>query len=294
MNEDQPDDAPVGATAPAPDGPLPPPGEAHDHHIPQAATPPLAGGRQPYAQAPLPAQLSAPEGPRNPVTVPQGTLLQLRTNEFLDSKHAKDGAQVEFTVIHDVVFGGALAIPRGATAHGVVTETKQPGALTGSPELALKLTSIDLGGQSYDIQTDEFKVKGPGKGGQTAGNVFGGAILGAIIGGAAGGGPGAAIGAAAGGGAGTVASAASSGPRVWIPAEALVDFHLAAPATVTPVDRQEAARLAQGLNQGGPSLYRRGYAPYGRPYVAAYGYPYGYPYGYYRPYYIVGGFHYWR
>jgi hypothetical protein len=70
-----------------------------------------------------------------------------------------------------------------------------------------------------------------------------------------------------------------------------VDFHLKSPLTVAPVDAQEAARMAEGLYQGGPNLYRRGYPAYGRPY---YGYPYGYPPVYYRPYYAVGGYYYWR
>ena len=140
-------------------------------------------------------------------------------------------------MIQDVTFGGVLAIPRGATVHGVIAEVKRPesGSLTGSNELALELTSLDLMGQSYPLQSDMFKVKGPGKGGRSAGNVIGGALMGAIIGGAIGGGQGAAIGAVAGGGAGAVASAASSGPGVWIPAEALVSFHLGTPVTVAPV-----------------------------------------------------------
>jgi hypothetical protein len=71
-----------------------------------------------------------------------------------------------------------------------------------------------------------------------------------------------------------------------------VEFHLNTPLTVTPVDAQEAARLAQGLYPGGPSLYQRGYYPNGQPYAVAY--PYGYPPVYYRPYYVVGGFYYWR
>jgi hypothetical protein len=54
------------------------------------------------------------------------------------------------------------------------------------------------------------------------------------------------------------------------------------------VSAQEAARLAQGLYPGGPTLYRRGYDAYGRPY------PYRYPPVYYRPYYFTGGFYYWR
>jgi len=61
---------------------------------------------------------------------------------------------------------------------------------------------------------------------------------------------------------------------------------------VNPVGAQEAARLAQGLFNGGPNLYRRGYYPYGSPYYA--GYPYGYPPVYYHPYYMVGGAYYWR
>jgi hypothetical protein len=255
----------------------------------QAPYPPAPPQRPQYApvQPPAPAYETA----KGPVTVPQGTLLQLRTSEPVNSKLAKDGTPVQFTVISDVALGGVLAIPRGATLHGVVTESKKAGELAGSPELALKLTSLDLGGQSYPLQSDQFKVKGPNKAGRTVGNAFGGAVLGAIIGGAVGRGEGAAIGAGAGAAAGTAGSAATPGPGVWIPAEARVDFHLAAPLTVTPVSPQEASRLAQGLYQGGPSLYRRGPYPYGPRYAA---YPYGYPPVYYRPYYMVGGFYYWR
>jgi len=226
------------------------------------------------------------EAPKGPVTIPLGTLIQLRTNEPVGSKNAKDGTPVQFTVIHDVAFGGVLAIPRGATVHGVVTEVKKNGDLGGSAELALTLTSLDLGGQSYPLDTDQFKVKGPSKTGRTVGNAFGGALLGAIIGGAVGRGEGAAIGAGAGAVAGTAGSAATPGPGVWIPAEALVDFHLKTPLTVNPVNAQEASRLAQGLYPGGPVLYRRP-APYGRPY-------HGYPPVYYRPYYMEGGYYYWR
>lgn len=236
--------------------------------------------------APPPPPVPTYEVPKGPVTIPQGTLIQLRTNEPVGSKSAKDGTPVQFTAIHDVAFGGVLAIPRGATVHGVVTEVKKNGDLGGSAELALKLTSLDLGGQSYPLDTDMFKVKGPNKTERTVGNAFGGAILGAIIGGAVGRGEGAAIGAGAGAAAGTAASAATPGPGVWIPAEALVDFHLQTPLTVNPVNAQEAARLAQGLYPGGPVLYRRP-SPYGRPY-------YAYPPVYYRPYYMAGGYYYWR
>jgi hypothetical protein len=155
--------------------------------------------------------------------------------------------------------------------------------------VALQLTSLELGGQSYPLQSDEFRVKGPSKAGRTAGSAFGGALLGAIIGGAAGGGTGAAIGAGAGAATGTVASAATTGPGAWIPAEARVDFHMLAPITVNPVSEQETLRLGQGLYPGGPTLYQRGYPPPPPGYYAA-----PYPPVYYHPYYVEGGYYYWR
>jgi BON domain len=314
MQDNQPDDA-AQAAPPADQQPMPNPGQDQGQAQQGQAQPPAPYyppqrpqyapqyPQQPqYSQGPQYAQGPPPpppgpryEAPTGPVTIPQGTLLQLRTNEPVGSKRAKDGEPVQFTVIRDVAVGGVLALPKGATVHGVVTQVKKVGAgdLGGSSELALQLTSLDLGGQSYPLTTDQFKVKSPNKAGQTVGNAVGGGILGTIIGCAVGRGFGCAVGAGAGVAAGVGASAASPGPQVWIPAEALVTFHLGAPLTVNPVSAQEAARLAQGLYPGGPNLYRRGgyYPYYGAQYAAAYPY-----YGpvYYRPYYVVGGEYYWR
>jgi hypothetical protein len=283
---DNPDNA---AAEPAPgDGPMAIPNQPPDQSQPPAA-PRQPSTRPQYQPARPPLQAEAPKGP---VTIPQETLLQLRTNEPVSTRHAKEGTLVQFTVIRDVNVGGVLAIPRGATVHGVVTESKKTGDLGGSSELALKLTSLDLGGQDYPLETGLFKVKGPNKAGQTVGSALSGGIIGTIIGCAAGRGVGCAIGAGAGVAAGTAISAASPGPNVWIPAEAQVEFHLSKPLTVTPVSAQEAARLAQGLYPGGPTLYRRGYGPYGYPYYASY--PYGYPPPYYRPFVFVGGYYHWR
>jgi len=262
----------------------PPPGYGQNYPPP----PPQYPQQPQYGRGQLPPPRY--EMPRGPITVPPGTLMQVRTNEPVSSKQARGGEPIQFTLIQDVVLNGVLAIPRGATVHGVIAEVRHPekGSLTGSAELALELTSLDLTGRTYSVQSDLFKVKGPGKGQRSAGSVVGGALLGAIIGGAVGHGPGAAIGAVAGGGAGAAASAATSGPGVWIPAEALVSFHLVTPVTVEPVNQQEAMRLAQGLYPGGPALYRR--PPAGYPYRPYY---YAAPV-YYRPYYTVGGYYYWR
>jgi hypothetical protein len=294
---------------------LPPPGPAPDQGPDPAAGNQAPGPypRQPGAYPPPPPrpQYRSPQYSQyppqypptpqyapaaGPVTLPMGTLLQLRTSEPVDSKRAKDGEPVQFVVIQDVTMGGVLAIPRGAVVHGVVAEHKNvgSGSMGGSSTLALTLTSLDLGGRNYPLTSDQFKVKAPNKAGQTVGSALTGGVIGTIIGCAVGRGAGCAIGAGAGVAGGTALGAAEPGYRAWIPAEALVTFHLAAPVTVAPVSPQEAARLAQGLYPGGPQLYRRG--PYGSPYYG-YGYGpgyYGYPAPYYRPYFMVGGAYYWR
>jgi hypothetical protein len=280
-----------------PPAPAEPPVAANPQPAPTPSQPPVPGRRL-YAHQQDPNYPSRPayKMPTGPITVTQGSNLILRTVSPVGTKNAKEGTLVDFTLVQDVTVGGLLAIPRGATFHGVVTESKEAGKLSGSPELTLKLTSLDLGGQNYPVVSDDFLVKGPNKTGHTVGSALTGGLIGTIIGCAAGRGVGCAVGAGAGVAAGTAVSAASSGPGVWIPAEARVDFHLTQPVTVNPVTAEEAGRLAQGLYPGGPTLYRRGPAPY--PYAGPYyaGYPYGYPPPpvYFQPYYTVGVYHYWR
>ena len=243
---------------------------------------------QPAPRQPMPPpQAGAPIGQEQatsgPVTVPAGTLLQVRTSEPLDANRLQAGAQFQATAAVDVYQGGVLAIPRGAGLQGRVVDTKtNQGALAGKQGLALQLTSLNLGGQSYALTSDTWAGQGPGKGGYSASNTIGGAGIGAIIGGIAGGGVGAAVGAGVGGAVGAAASAGTTGPRMVLPPEAVLNFHLTAPITVTPVSAQEAQRLASSQ----PRL--QGRSPYGY----AYGYPppppppgyYYYGYRYYRPY----------
>jgi hypothetical protein len=203
-----------------------------------------------------------------PVTVLEDTLIRVMTNAPLNSKRTADGTPLLLNVSEDVVVDNVLVIPRGATVHGVVIQSKKAGRLTGSPEMTLKLVSLDLGERSYPLYTYQFKVKGTSKTGPTETKVKTGAVVGAIIGGVFSGSAkggvtdtgraaGMATGAAVGAGMGTAVAAAAPGPEIWIPAESQVDFHLAAPISVTPVSAKEAARLGQGLHPGGPTLYVR-------------------------------------
>ena len=220
-----------------------------------------------------------PQPVSGPVTIPAGTPLQVRTSEPLDVTKLQVGAMFQATAASDVFEGNVLAIPRGALMEGTVVDAKRPGNLAGSGEIALQITSINLSGRQYPLLTDVWSSKEPNKAGYTATNTVGGAVVGAIIGGIIGRGAGAAAGAVIGGGAGMLASAHTNGPRVMLPPETLLNFHLATSVAVQPVSWQEAQRLAQNS----PQLQRRRVymAPYPYPYV--YRYPYPYPY-YYRGY----------
>ncbi|MFP5229398.1 MAG: hypothetical protein ACLGXA_17435, partial [Acidobacteriota bacterium] len=247
-------------------------------------------GQQPYnggyGNYPPPQQASGP------VSIPAGTLLQIRTSEPLDVAKLQDGTVFQATAASDVYEGNVLAIPRGAVLQGAVVGLKKPSGLGGNAELELQITSLNLGGQAYPVATDIWSSKGPNKAGYTAGNTVGGAAVGAIIGGLIGRGPGAALGAVIGGTGGLAASGATSGPRIYLPAESLLNFHLASAITVQPVSWQEAQRLAQNVPQlrrrpvymAPPNPYGYGYA---YPYPTAYPYPY-YPYPYPYMYRVYG------
>jgi hypothetical protein len=215
---------------------------------------------------------SAAMAPKAEITVLEDTLIRVMTNEPVSSRHSKDGVPVLFTLSEDVMVDNVLAIPRGVAVHGEIVQTSKAGVLTGSPELTLKLVSLDLGGRSYPLYTYLFKAQGTSKTKPTETKIKGGAVVGAIVGGvfsgsAKGGSTavskaaGMATGAAVGAGVGTVVSASTPGPSMTIPAESEIDFHLASPISVKPVSAKEAARLSQGLRHGGPVLYVRGDAP---------------------------------
>ena len=211
------------------------------------------------------------------VTVPAGALLRMRINQSLNSAQAKPGDSFDGIVVNDVVAGGAVAIPRGATVQGKVVDAKKSGALAGRGELSLQLTQVTLGAQSYPIVSDVWGHTTGDKTVHTVNNTAAGAALGALFGAAAAGGKGAAIGAGVGGALGVGSSAASPNGQVYVPSEGLLTFHLAQPATVSTVSQAEMDRMAQGVPaMAQPQQLQRRYPPvYYRPY------PYGYPYPYY-------------
>jgi hypothetical protein len=228
-------------------------------------------GRQPlYQRYAPPAGVPGGQQAGLEVTVPAGAVLRIRINRGLDSQHIQPGAAFDGTVLTDVVAGGAVAIPRGATVQGTVVDAKKAGVFKGQGELGLQINTLTLGGNVYPVSTEVWQREGRDKTTGTVNNTVGMGALGAIIGAVAGGGQGAAIGAGVGGAAGLAGSAASPRGQIIIPPESVLTFRTAQPAAVKTVSEAEMARLSYAA---GPQ------APQGPPRVRYYSPYYGYYYG---------------
>ncbi|AFL87995.1 putative periplasmic or secreted lipoprotein [Terriglobus roseus DSM 18391] len=250
------------------------------------------GGQQGYG---APQGYAAPQGQPGgqTVVIPPGTDIAVRINHWISSGDAAPGSSFSALVSNDIVAGGAVAIPRGATVQGTVLDAKGAGALKGRGELTLALNMLELGGQQIPLQSEPFFVSGRDKAAQSIGSTIVGAGVGALIGAAIGRGTGAAIGAGVGGAAGLGASAASNGGQANLPPEALLHFRLTTPVQVMTVSEAEMQRL--GGYAGPANAYVGGGVPapypYVQPYPATVGI-YAYPAPYYRRGYYRRGYWY--
>ncbi len=267
-----------GTYGPAPDGSGTPPAQtSNDQPAPAPGNQP-APGRQPMYNGYAPQQPPPPgQGQKAglEVTVPAGAELQIRINRGLDSNHTQPGTNFDGIVLADVVAGGAVAIPRGASVQGTVVDAKKAGTFKGQGELSLKINTITMGGVVYPVTTEVWDHNGRDKTAGTVNRTVGTSALGALFGAAAGGGAGAAIGAGVGAGVGLAGSAGSPRGEIIVPPESVLNFRTAQPVQVTTVSQAEMARLSYAAGpqtpQGPPM--RRYYSPYYGYYYAPAYYP---------------------
>jgi|GraSoiStandDraft_14_1057315.scaffolds.fasta_scaffold65941_2 hypothetical protein len=167
-----------------------------------------------------------------PITVPEGTPLSVTIDETLVSNKNNAGDSFAASVSTPVVIGGKTVIPKGAHVVGRVVDAKESGRLHAPARLAISLASVEVGGKTYDLETNTFGESGKGHAKHNAEYIGGGGAAGALIGGLAGGGKGALIGAAVGAGAGTAGAAATGKKEITIPAESHIKFELLKPVEI--------------------------------------------------------------
>ncbi len=197
------------------------------------------------SQAPAPVEqtpptsaqdTNAPPPPPQPVdiTIPAGTVIAVRLVDPVDSSVNKAGDEVGATVDTPVSDNGQIVIPRYAKARLRVVSDRNAGHIKGQSMVQLKLVSVTVNGQAYNVNSGTYEKLATGsRGKQTAERAGIGAALGGIIGAIAGGGKGAAIGAGVGAGAGTGVQMVTKAPPVKLPPETRIDFTLNSPLTVT-------------------------------------------------------------
>jgi hypothetical protein len=178
---------------------------------------------------PAPDPAKAPK----PITIPAGTVLNVRLTQAIEVDATKTGATFKSLVDDPVMIDGQVVVPRGSAVVLQAAKVEQAGKMKGADKITLKANSFALGGRQYEITTTAVEQKGSGEGKKTARKVGGGAGLGAIVGGIAGGGTGAAIGAAAGAATGAVVATQGT-EHLSLPAETRLQFTLNAAVTVQP------------------------------------------------------------
>lgn len=167
------------------------------------------------------------------VTIPEGTVITVQMIDSVNSSRDRAGQDFNASIVAPVVIGERIMIPRGADARVRLVSATSAGRMTGTPELALQLSSVTVAGNTYDTDTTTYQQKGASRGKRTAETVGGGAVLGGLIGAIAGHGKGAAVGSVIGAGAGTAAEAGTKAAPVRVSSETKIDFTLKSPIAVT-------------------------------------------------------------
>jgi hypothetical protein len=178
---------------------------------------------------------SAPSSTPKPasVSVPAGTVINVRLTEDLEVDLARVGMTVTARVDDPVTVDGRVVVPREARAVLQAVKVAQSGDFKGADQISLKIHSLSIGGRVYQVSTDYATVSGKGEGKKTARKIGGGAGLGAMFGGIIGGGSGALVGTVVGGLAGT-AVAASGEEHLRLAAETRLQFTLVGSFRVEP------------------------------------------------------------
>ena len=167
------------------------------------------------------------------ITIPEGSQFEVTLDETLASNRNHAGDNFAASLAEPVVENGKTIIPAGAHVAGRVVDAKDSGRLHVPARLNVALSSVEVDGKSYDIDTNTIGRTGQNHNKRNLGFIGGGAAGGALIGGLAGGGKGALIGGAIGAGAGTAGAAATGKKDISFPAESRLRFYLLRSVTVT-------------------------------------------------------------
>ncbi|MBZ5544730.1 MAG: hypothetical protein LAO07_13795 [Acidobacteriia bacterium] len=248
-----------------------------------------------------PAPDNAPQAPPaeylqvpRTLTVPAGTLITIRTSQYLSSDQNRPGDGFSAELQQPLVVHGWVLARRGQTVLGRVAVAQKAGRIKGVSQLGVELSQLVLvDGQQLPIHTQLMQTSGGTSHGPEAAAVGTTTAIGAAIGAAAHGGEGAGIGAAAGAGAGLAGVLLTRGRQTVIPPETSLTFRLEFPLTISTERSRVAFRPVEPEDYNAGRTFQRrterfAVAPRTPPPAYWGGY---YPWGYYYPGPFFGGFY---
>ena len=182
--------------------------------------------QEPYEQAQSPVQTADRPERQTAISIPAGTLFDVRLEETLDTQRNRAGDRFSATLRNPIVIDGRTVLAGGTRCEGHLVEAKPSGRFKGRAVMSVSLDSFDLNGRRYTIRTTSV---GRQSGRHRKRNwilIGGGSGLGSALGAIAGGPAGALIGAGAGGAAGTAGAAITGKKNVRLPVETVLTFQL--------------------------------------------------------------------
>jgi hypothetical protein len=103
-----------------------------------------------------------------PITIPDGTPLEVEATFTVSSAEVEEGSAVSFTVVHPVVINGATVIARGARATARVTKAKKGGSWGRAGTLAWMMQDVlAVDGSKVPLEFSK-STRGDSKGGTVA------------------------------------------------------------------------------------------------------------------------------
>jgi hypothetical protein len=171
----------------------------------------------------------------NNVSIPDGTLIEVRMIDGVNTGVNKVGDPFQASLARDLNVGGRQIARKDSPARGRVVEVVSSGRLKRPALISLRLTELTLSdGRSVSVDTSPYKVDRKSHALRNAGLIGGGAGAGAVLGGIAGGKTGALIGSAVGAGAGTTAAYLTGKQEIVIPPETNLRFTTGSNVSTTP------------------------------------------------------------
>ena len=170
-------------------------------------------------------------GPRRvKATLPAGTTLVGALSNRLSTEGLRAGRSVTLTTRSPLELREDRSLPAGVIVRGEVTHARGGGRIAGAPELTIRFREISVGGTTYPISAEPFRLRGKDDLVESVAEIGGGAVVGGIVGAVAGS---TVKGAVIGGVIGTGVAIATKGNQIVLPAGQRLRVRLTEPVSVS-------------------------------------------------------------